>query len=330
MNEEKRKTSAGALVFLFFATVLAGLILNFIYIALVDLIPFVQINLFTALGYGFILGIMIMVLRSRLKIISNIAPTIVVFVAMLIVLFFMWQTWFGMWYTRIVDDGMYWWHDMDMLRPWQLDELFYALRWMMAYGNLFTEFISDLRFFNEHGTFSMFDRDITGWVLGLIWFGEFVILMGIPLILAHTSPGVFIHALDAWAKPKYISLEFEAFQEHEVQAIKEAYPEEALRSLSERPVNTRTSGKVSKIGLLFIDGTPTDYIGVFRAGVNATDTEKNIAKGPHNLLALIQLGSEKREALLTLLTEKHGELNLTWDEVIEDNKKNEQKEGEES
>ena len=314
-NQENKRSNIGGLIGLFAVFVAAGFLASWLYLGLIDLIPIIYLNFIIAVGFGLFLSKVIEFTKKGFKIFGNTAPLIIVIVGLVIIHFFKWQMFFGMYYWRIVEEGTYWWFERSKLMPLvHIPEFFAALRWILGFSfdpanqtNIFVEFINDFVWFNEVGTYSIFDRMIIGLPLAVIWVGELIIISIFPILSASSTSNVYLSEKDTWAKPKYVAYCFEEFNDEELMRIKQGHIDVILnKPLADAGLKER----VSKIAFCYLGSDETEYIAVCRAGANSSDTEKKLALGKHVVKATARLDSERINALKEGLVQKHGEMVL--------------------
>jgi len=312
--ETQRKSNIGGVIGLLLVFTLVGVVFSWLYLGLIDVIPYAWPRVLIAAFFGTSLGFVVKMLKKGFKITSAAGPLLAVIISLLIINFMRYQMFFAIWYSRLTADDFYWWFENSYLRPlWQIPEFLDALAWIFSYPfdpanntTFFGEFISDLRWFNEVGTWSWDGNDITGPLLTGVWIIE-LLLISVPAISAALIPvGVFLYNKNTWADPRFLTYEFEEFSEEELDRLErgdiDVVTNKPLASIVHR-------GRVSKIAVCYLGSDSTEYIAVFRtkAGKSNDDNSK-MPFGRPRVQRAIKLGYEKVGELQLNLEEKHGHM----------------------
>jgi hypothetical protein len=310
MDTEKR-TSFGGLIGLLLIFTLFGFVLSWLYLGLVDVVPYIWPIILITAFFGMALAHAVRFLKKNFKITSAVGPLIMVIVGLLLINFMRWQMFFAIWYTRYTFDEFYWWFEIAYLRPlWQIPEFLDAVAWIFAFPfdpanntTLLGEFVSDLIWFNEVGTWGLGQDVWTGTMLTLVWIAELLIIC-VPAIIAAVTPvGVFLHNKGTWADPVYLTYEFEEFTDEELDRLARGEIEIVINKPT---VSMIHKGRVSKVAICYLGSEPTEYIAVVRAKAGKGTDDKGKLSGGHRLLRSIRLSHEKVAELQQKLSEKHG------------------------
>jgi len=311
----KKPLNIGGLVVLFIVFSVVGTILSYVYLGLVDAVASVYPSIAFAAAYGALMCGLVYAVKQKLKITNGIGTVSAVVLAAIVVNYFKWQIFFGVWHVRF--SGF----DLAFTEVrYALDVLRFMIRYPFEHDtNPIVEFFNDLRFFNYHGTWSMDGGDaVTGIRLWAIWAGELVIMFGMPLVAAAKAVGVLLNSHGKFALPQYFMYSFKPFSEEQAETLRSAYGD--INTIVNQPltdeqltlstdkngvilINKNEQGNVGLVAQLYIGDTPTEYILL-------TNT-KSKTWMPGQLtgkwFAPIPLGLEKIEALKQELVKLYGE-----------------------
>ena len=313
---EKKSLNIGGLLVLFIVFVVAGTILSYVYLGLVCVIASVYPSIILAGVYGALLYGIVYCTKSMFKITNRVGTVIVVILAAVVVNYFKWQIFFGVWHAR------FWGFDLGFFQVgYVLEQLEFMIRYPFEHGiNPVSEFFTDLRFFNYYGTWSMGDSDnnITGIVLWAIWAGELIIIFGIPLMAAIKILGIMLPGQRKFALPHYLMYSFEPFSEEQADSLMSSFSDintivnqpltsEQLTLTTDQHGNTRINknepGYVGLVAHLYVGDTPTEYI--LLTNTNITSWEVNEVVGKR--FAPIPIGLEKIDLMKQELAKLYDE-----------------------
>ncbi|MCL2621020.1 MAG: hypothetical protein FWD97_08835 [Defluviitaleaceae bacterium] len=191
MEHSKQPQNGLGLLVLFLSLTLGGVVLSWIYIGLIDLIPFIYLNFLTALGFAIALGVIVKLVKTKFNISTVVGTVAIVILSLLIINFVRGQMWFAMWYSRMYfpdPDGYYFYFEPSFLNVF-LDLRYFldAIVWISRYpfengANPIMVFVNDLRSFNYWGTWGMGYGLVTGFFLWIIWAVELAIICSMPLL----------------------------------------------------------------------------------------------------------------------------------------------------
>ena len=288
--EEKKSTSALGLVVLFFALSLGGIVLSWLYLGLVDLIPFIYLNILTAIGFGLACAGIVSAVKKHMNITSAVGAVIVVLLALFVINVMRWQMFFALNFaSNILGYRINLFLDLRVF----IDAVIWIFEYPFVHGiNPVSEFFADLRHINEFGTWGFqAGSNVTGWLLGAIWTVELLIICLIPLAAAVAD------TTDV-SKVKMLPYEFEEFTQEEINRI--AVGDDEIYIITSKPLAFETGqSKVHKIGIFPEESKATELIGIFKAQAGA-------AAGTEKLLRTIALPPEKIHEIVDQLSKKHG------------------------
>ena len=311
---ERKPLNLGGLLVFFVAFTVAGPLLAYIYLGAIDLIPYIQLNIFIAIAYGVALFWFVNKLKKWLKITNNKGATVFAVLGIIVINYFKWQTFFGVWYSR--------WFGMEISYlnvPYVLDALHYMIIYPFDHGlNPVAVFFQDLSTFNYYGTWNVFDMPLSGWMLSIVWVLQFAILFFVPIAAAWSPVAIMLNG--EWAIPKYQPYNFVPFEEGQIERLTSFQDTGVITGQplagknSELVANeqgvitiqtdvTEIVGKISLVGQLYTDDTPTDYIIISTAKVAKIRTLNSIFGKPTEP---IHLGTDKITNLMDELVKLHG------------------------
>ena len=310
---ERRPLNIIGLLILFVVFTAAGTVLAYVYLGAIDFIAYIYPNVLIAAGYGVVMFFLVFATKKMFKITNNAGAIIVIILGIVIINYFKWQIYFGVWYTRFTGQ------DLSFI---EIRYVLDALRQMILYPfehniNPVTEFFRDLRFFNSMGTWT-FGEDanaVTGIWLGLIWSAEFIIMFGASIIAAATTVGILLPGYGKLASPKYLLYNFVPFTGEQTDSLA-AYKD--INVILSQPLagansvlSTDKDGIVSVvrdfdddtgvIAHLHVNDQPTEYILISK--INAKSWTQGDLAGKWS--APIPLGMEAIENLKEELAKLH-------------------------
>jgi len=320
---EKKPLNIGGLLILFILFTVAGVILSYAYLGLIEFSSSIYPNIIIAGGYGVLLYFLVHGSKKMLKITNDNGAIIVVILGIVIINYFKWQIHFGVWYARFAG------YDLSYIDIGYVLEM---LEYMIAYPfesglNPISVFFSDLRFFNSVGTWTFGGgaTPVTGVWLAIVWIAEFIIMFGIPLIAAMIAVGVLLPSYNKFASPKHLLYNFTHFADSQLETLA-AYKD--LNVILNQPLagansvikagkyNVETivknfNGDVSVVAHLHIGNEPTEYILISQINSNSWTQGDMVGKWS----APIPLGMEEIERLKEELAKLHGESEAVQDET---------------
>jgi len=320
---EKKSLNIGGLIVLFIVFAVVGTILSYLYLGLVCVIASVYPIIILAGVFGALMYGVVYWTKSTFKITNRVGTVIVVILASIVVNYFKWQIFFGVWHVR------FWGYDLSF---WQLRYVLESLEFMIRYpfefdSNPIREFIVDLRYFNYHGTWSLSDSNVTGITLWAIWAGELVIIFGIPLMAAIKILGIMLPGQRKFALPQYLMYSFEPFTEEQADSLISNFSD--INTIVNQPltdgqltlttdqhgtrINNNEPGEIGLVAHLHIGDTPTEYILLTNTKIKSWPLDEVIGKW----FAPIPLGVEKIETLMQELAKKYDEPEPEPDEDLE-------------
>ena len=285
MNEAARKSNLMGLAVLFVALTPLGVVLSYFYIFFQANIHDIWINVIAVFVAGAILAVIVWIIKRLLKITNNIMSVVMTALSLAVIVYVMWNMWLVLMFERF-----YIGRDMQMLGD--LGE-FVALTREMIFVN--TEAMDLLRRFNEHGTWYINENVWSGAMLYMVWAGEMLIIVALPLLAAYAAAGLYITELGAWVNEKLMNYGFTAFDDHELDRLASG----DIDAILEKPLETR-NGPMNAVAVCYIKGEPTEFIAVYKA---TWDKDGGLSKGRH--IMTVQLGLEKIDALDAGLQAKH-------------------------
>jgi hypothetical protein len=299
MYEVEKKGNIGGLILLFVCLTLAGTALSYIYVGLMDVVMHIWLNPLMTLLFGMLLAALVNLMKKGFKITSRVGAFFVVLVSLVIVFYFMWNMFFGMWYARSE------WRVNPFL---DMGDFFEAFIWSITYNpaNPIGEFVSDFRVFNYYGTWSYNDNMITGIPLAVLWVIETVVVYGLPLLAASASVGFFLHEKNAWATPVYYEgYYFRALDKDTLDRLQEG-TEDLMTALSAAHLKPEDvhAGEVVTLAAMNHGEEKTDYVAIMRIDKTKDEDKKgalnaifNMATGGNFLIRAFKLPAEKRATL---------------------------------
>jgi len=319
MNDvtQKKPLNIGGLIVLFLLLSLVGTGLAWLYLALIDTVMNIWVNIFIAVGYGVIMYFVAFYTKKILKISNNIGAVIVAILAVVVINYFKWQMYFGVWYTR--DMGV----ELSFFNlPYVLEALEFMVRYPFIQGiNPVSEFFSDLMIFNESGNWTIFGGTdaVTGIPLAIVWLLEFAILFGVLVLGAAAKIGILLPGTREWASPLYLVYNFQAFDDYQLERIASYQETEVITNQPLAGANSEIStdehgnvflrkyitggGAVSHVAHLHTGTTPTDYIMISETKASQVSMTQGQVAGKSS--APINLGLEKIEELKVALKKLH-------------------------
>ena len=204
----------GALL-IFIITAVLGSLLSYVYIGLVDVIPFIYANVITAAAFAAALGFIVHYVKKSTKMTSGVAAVIAVIPAIIVINYVKWQLFFGMWYFRFSDVYLSPFLDLRIMLE--------AFWWIVEYPfinnlNPISDFFGVLQSFNDWGTWGLDGGNaIRGIPLAIIWIVEFIIIFIPPIYVAAKPVGIFVADSNELRNPIYLMQTFQPFTDEEVE-----------------------------------------------------------------------------------------------------------------
>ncbi|MCL2855666.1 MAG: hypothetical protein FWE21_08615 [Defluviitaleaceae bacterium] len=304
---------------------MAGIILSWVYIGLIDIIPFIYLNFLTTAGFAIALGFIISFVKKKFAVTSVVGSIVVVLMALFIINIMRGQMWFAMWYSRMYWPqhwgGEYFYFDRSFLNVF-LDLRYFidAIVWIFRYPfehnlNPAATFITDLRAFNEWGTWGLGadGTPVTGVFLWVIWVVELTIICSIPLVVAAEPVGVFLKDRGVLAKSEVLPYRFGQFSRDELYRIESG----EVSVIANKPL--AVTGKGHNVALLYDGSERTDYISIHKApDISKGGISPKIlnAMTHGRALTVARLTPDAIESLVKQLDEKHG-TSATFVNILE-------------
>ena len=318
MNDvmQKKPLNIVGLIAMFVLLSLAGTVLAWLYLALIDTVMNIWVNFFIAAGYGGIMYFLAYVIKKGFKISNNVGAVIVAILAIVVINYFKWQMYFGVWFYR--DHGI----DVSFFNvPYVLEALEIMVRYPFTEGlNPLAVFFADLLEFNRTGNWGVFDFDvITGIPLAIVWLGEFAVLFGALVLGAATTIGILLPGTREWASPLYLVYNFQPFDDYQLERLKSYQETDVITNQPLAGANSEIStdehgnvslrkyitggGTVSHVAHLHAGDRPTDYILISETKASQVSMSQGTVTGKTS--APINLGLEKIEVLKEALRKLH-------------------------
>ena len=302
MDFEKKSDVLG-LIAMFIIFIVFGMVLNYVYIVLQDVIPNLLLAGLAGVGYGFVLLCVVMFLKRILKITSNVPACILIILAMLFIYYMNWTMFIALWIPRFgfeINGELVYYY----MRP-ILDFRMYmdSIWWILTdvpEGRI-THLIEDIRFLNEVGTWGTGGAAWTGARIGIVWVGEFLIMFILPVYAAAVTWGLFLHEKNAWADTRLLPYAFAIFDKQSLTRIEEG----DIQAIIEQPLASSSTG-IMAVALCYVNEERTEYIAVFNASF---DKKGEMNSG--SLQASARLTLEKIDELVKTLEEKYTETNIS-------------------
>ncbi|MCL1862754.1 MAG: hypothetical protein FWF78_04210 [Defluviitaleaceae bacterium] len=286
----KRKSNIVGLIALFVILVVLGLALGYLYIALLDIMTSAWLAIIVSLGFGGLLAITVFFVRFCMVITNRLASFFVVLAGLSIVYYLKWSVFFALWFARFNDYDIGMFADFSVLMEWTGLIISYHFAYPVS------EFIYDLTFFNYHGTWSWDGTMVTGVVLGVIWFVEFLIIFVPSLYVAVIEPGVYLESRGVFAEIKLMNYALSSFDENDLTKINEGF----IAPIIEKPLATDRN-QINAVALCYEKDQLTEYIAIFRATLDDKTGELSTGKR----LTTVALSVEKVEELKAEMEKKH-------------------------
>jgi len=285
MNEVEKRSNLLGLIILFFVFTLTGILLSFFYVIFQTSATDIWANIIGTFVISGVLAGIAWVIKRLLKITNNAMALLVVAIGIVIVLYVMWSMWFVSMFEFYYGTGQ-------LFGIRDIGTLFAETRAMVFDS---PEFMNFLRHFNEYGTWTINDNAWTGAILWVVWAGETLIILSIPLLAAYASAGLFISEIGAWVEERLMNYGFTAFDDHELDRIGMG----EIDPILEKPLETR-NGSMNAVAVCYHKGEATDFIAVYKAH---WDKEGALSKGRH--IMTVNIGAEKIDTLDSGLQAKH-------------------------
>jgi len=291
MNEAANKNNLLGILVLFVVFTTLGILLSFFYVILQTTSENIWINIFSPFILSGVLAGIAWLCKRFLKITSDVLSLIVVAVGMIIILFVMWNMWFG----ASLDHAEYLHHFGTLDYPRTFGDI--GIIFSNTRETIFNEysFLDTLREFSQQSTWRINEEFWSGPVLWTVWGTETLILLAFPLLAAYASAGIYILELGVWVKERLMNYGFTAFEAFELDRISMGEIEPIL----EKPLETK-NGPMNAVAVCYYKGEPTDFIAVYKA---QWDNEGVLSKSRH--IMTVNLGAEKIDALDAGLQAKH-------------------------
>lgn len=308
---ERKPLEIKELFILFAIFTVVGTMLSYLYLALVDVVELIFLNAFTAIGYGFLLGFLVVALVNTFKITNRIGVIITITLGVIIINYFKWQVYFGVWHSR------FWGYELryiDVLDV--LDMLWFMIRFPFEHGiNPVAEFFNDMRLFNYLGIWEIEGYPLRGIPLAIIWVAEFCVMFGMSIMFAQSTTGVKLPNYDKVARPDYLMYNFVTFSDEQItdiatnkdisiilnQPLETVAPTANLNRHNVLVFHTRLKHTASIIAHLHVDGVPTEYIAIVH--MRPKSWKQWVVAGKWS--AIIDLGSEQISILQQELSKRH-------------------------
>ena len=316
LSEKKPLNILGSLV-LFLVVSIAGIVLSWLYLGLMDVVMYIIVCIFIAVAFGGVLFGLVFGLKKVLRITNNVTAVIAIILAVVVINYFKWQMYFGVWYAR---DRMF---DVSFFN---LPDVLRYLHFMIVFPfengiNPVAEFFSDLMVFLQSGNWGLFEspEPVRGVFLGIVWAGEFLIIFGLAIVGAVTSVGILLPGTRQWAQPLYLVYNFQTLESFQIERLAEYKETDIIINQPLAGPNSEAStneqgavllaryisgaSTVSNIAHLHSGDTPTDYIMVSETKASLVNIFQGKKAGKSS--APIYLGLEKIEELKKALRSKH-------------------------
>jgi hypothetical protein len=300
MYGEEKKGNVTGLILMFVVLVLAGAVLSYLYVGLIDVVMHIYLNPLIMIFFGVALAFLVNALKKGLKITNNIGAAIVTVVGLVIVNYMMWNMFFGMWHMR--------YSGYDMNPFLNIGDFFYAFRVILLDNmNNPAVFFEDFRVFNYYGTWSYNDNMVTGFILGALWIIEFLVINTLAVISSAVSPGFFLHEKNAWAQPVfYEAYNFRTIDKDTLDSVEQG-TEELINALEAAHIKhgEADTGTQMVLAVMYHDNEKTDYVGLYRVDKNNGEVKKgglfnafiDIAIAGNRLVKAFKLSPERINAL---------------------------------
>jgi len=284
MKEAKRNSNVVSLIVLFMAFTLIGIVLSYFYIIFQVNSLSIWANVIANFVIGLVLAALVWVIKRFMKITNDIMSLVVVILSLVIVLYVMWQMWFV-----IVAQIVFLHREITMFSD--VGQIITSTR-ESIFGESYRTFIESLRFMNERGTWSLALGDgtanqVTGIMLSAVWVAETVLIIAFPIIIAHTSVGLYLAERGAWVKEKLMNYGFSAFDDEELDMIASG----DIDVILQKPLEAQGEA-MNAIAVCYHRGDPTEFIAIYKAG---WDGDGTLSKGRH--IMTVELGIDKIDAL---------------------------------
>ena len=271
------------LMFLLFTVVAAAL--SCIYIAILAILPSIYLSIFAAVAYGVIMFIVANFFRWHLKVTNKPLFVLFVLLGLLIAVYMKWAFWVAyMYFSYYADD----FNVLNYFSPLMQETWFYITN-----PNLL---LNNIKFLNEVGTWSYDGTQATGIPLLVIWAGEFLVMNATPLWDAFQNKNVFIYEANAWGKPSFVPMVYDAFEDYELDALS------ALRfdTITAKQSTLRPSErKTYRLAFMKVKDQYTGHVAIYQMKrARNGNLQEKIIKSP------IMIGVEECKKLDQMLKEK--------------------------
>ena len=277
MNEAERKSNVLGLAVLFVALTLIGVVLSYFYIFFQANAHDIIMNIVANFAVGILLAIFVWVIKRLMRITNDVLSLIVVIISLAITIYVMWNMWVVLMIEMTLRNNA-----VDAIAD--LGYMITSTRAMLGDSSYFIE---RLRFFNEHGTWSIVGNQWYGVMLLAVWAGEMLVITVFPIMAAYASVGLFLVELGAWVKEKLMNYGFAAFDDYELDKLASG----DIDVILQKPLEAQ-GGPVNAIAVCYHKGEPTEFIAVYKAG---WDKDGALSKGRH--IMTVKLGIDKIDAL---------------------------------
>lgn len=289
MKEAQGRNNILGLINLFGIFTILGVLLSFFYVIFQTTVQELWANVLAVFVMGGVLAGIAWLTKRLAKITNNFMSLVVITLAMIIVLYVMWNMWFAVGFDYIsYREGV-----LDSPRGLSnFGAVIAGTRAMITGDYTFTYL---LRGFNDRIALYIGDTAVNNVIRGAIWGSETLILVIFPLMAAYATVGLFITELNSWVSERLMNYGFSAFDDYELDQIAAG----DIEAIIEKPLEAR-SGAMSAVAVCYHKGEPTDFIAVYNA---AWDKEGVLSKGRH--IMTVRLGADKIDELDAGLQAKH-------------------------
>jgi|GEM_PF-2677677 len=300
MEKSKQPQNGLGLVVLFLALTAGGIILSWVYLGLIDLIPFIYLNFLTVMGFTMGMALIVSFVKRKFSITSAVGSVAVVLLALLVINVFRGQFWIALWYNR------YWGYDINVFLDigYIFETMVWLLRDTLEHGiNPVAEFFSDLSVFNELGTWGLGGGTlVTGGFLWFIWVVELIVICSMPLITAVEPVGVFLQDRGVLARSQPMPYRFAEFSKDELYRIESG----ETSVIVGKPLIITGNGH--QVALLYDGEERTEFISIHKIPKEQGKISPRIANAMTHgrALAVVRLTPDAIDSLIKQLDEKHG------------------------
>ena len=286
MNEAERKSNLLGLIILFMVFTPIGVVLSYFYIMFQVNAHIIWLNIISNFVFGLVLAALVWLIKRLLRITNDVMSLVVVILSLAVIIYVMWSMWFAL-MTEMLYRGN---RDFDTFAD--IGRMVYITRYHLSDRS---NFMVDLRYFNNRGTWSLNSTQWNGMTLSAVWAAEFLVMVSFPLMVAYASAGLYLHELRAWVKEKFMNYGFSAFDDEELDRLASGDIDVVLQ----KPLEAQ-GGPMNAIAVCYHRGDPTEFIAVYKS---TWDRDGNLTKGRH--VMTVKLGLENIDALDTGLQRIH-------------------------